>query len=214
MAYQKGDFVTLNYTGKLEDGTVFDTTDEKVAKEAGLEGTKEMSPVTICVGENMLVKGLDAAITGKDKGSFSVTLKPEEAFGKKDPKLLQVIPTQQLVKQGIQPQPGLELNIDGRYGVVRRTGGGRTTVDFNHPLASQEVTYEVEILDKVTDLEAQVRAIIDMGGLPYEGIEVKEKDVTITLQQLLPKQIMDQLQNRIVNLTGAAKVSFEAGQKK
>ncbi len=213
MAVQKGDFVKLNYTGKLQDGTVFDTTDKKVAEENNLQGTKEMAPVTICVGESMLVKGLDRELEGKE-GKFSVTVQPEEAFGKKDAKLLRIIPTPQLQKQGIRPYVGLELNIDGHYGVVRRSGGGRTTVDFNHPLSSQTVTYDVEILEKVEDKKAQIECILGMAGLPYETIKVESDKTDIKLKQMLPQPILDQLQNRIVELTKIKTVSFEAGEQK
>jgi len=214
MVIKEGDFIKLHYTGKLEDGRIFDTTEPSIAEKEGLQGTKTLEPVTICVGQHMLVKGLDKALMGKDKGSFSVTLTPEDAFGKKDPKLLRVIPTPQLLKQGIRPYPGLELNVDGNYGVVKRTGGGRTTVDFNHPLSSQSITYDVTVLETVTDAKEQITSLLTMTGLPFENITVDEKSATIKLQQLLPKPLLDQIQNRIVELTSVKTVSFEAGEQK
>lgn len=214
MAIKKGEFIKLNYTGKLADGTVFDTTIADVAKDAGIEGTKELHPVVICVGEQMLLKGLDQAVEGETEKSFSVTLKPEDAFGKKDPKLVQVIPTPQLLKQGIRPQVGLELNIDGRYCVVRRTGGGRTSVDFNHPLASQEVTYEIEVVETITKADEQIKALLDTAGIPYKGVSVKDKTSTITVENVLPKQYMDALNETITRLTKITTVNFDAGEKK
>src|SRR3989338_4515953 len=138
---QKGDFVKINYIGKLNDGRVFDTTKPEVATKVGLQSDR-LHPITVCIGEGMLVRGLDAAMIGKDS-AFSITLPPEEAFGKKDPKLLKIVPTAQLHQHKINPHPGLELTIDGSYGIVRSTSSGRTVVDFNHPLAGQEITYEV-----------------------------------------------------------------------
>lgn len=210
---KKGDFVRVNYTGRLENGNIFDTTVKENAEKARFEGTNDLSPITICVGEGMILRGIDKALENKGMGSFTVDLQPEDAFGKKDAKLLQVIPTPQLQKQGIRPQVGMELNVDGRYGVIKRSGGGRTTVDFNHPLASQAVSYEVEVLEAVTDPEEQIRSIIDMAGLPYRELVVEEKKATIKLDRMLPKPVLDQLNERIKQLTSIETINFEAGKK-
>ncbi|MBR9700309.1 peptidylprolyl isomerase [Candidatus Woesearchaeota archaeon] len=214
MAFKEGDWIRLDYTGKLSDGKVFDTTVKDIAEKEGLSGTRDSAPVIICLGERMLLPGLDAAIIGKEKGDLTITLKPEDAFGKKDPKLLQVIPTPQLVKQGIRPQTGMELNIDGKYGIVRMTGGGRTTVDFNHPIASQEVTYELKIIEQVTDAKDEIGAILDMLGIPRKNLSVNNKEATIKFKDILPKPYLDRLTEHITRLTSIETVHYEAGEQK
>jgi FKBP-type peptidyl-prolyl cis-trans isomerase SlyD len=209
---QTGDFVKLHYTGKLSDGTVFDTTREEVAKAAGIEGTRGYHAATVCVGQRMVITGLDDALIGRT-GTFSVTLQPDAAFGRKDAKLLKIVPTNQLLKQQIRPRPGMRLNIDGQYGVVRTASPDRTVVDFNHPLASQEVTYDVEILEIVSDPAAQVKAIIDPVSLPYEAVIVDGKNVTIKVPVLYPPQIQQAVTDRITRLTSITTVSFEQGTR-
>jgi FKBP-type peptidyl-prolyl cis-trans isomerase 2 len=204
-----GDFIKLNYTGKLQDGTVFDTTDAALAKKIG---AKKSGPVTICVGQRMLIPGLDAALVGKS-GKFTVTLQPEAAFGQKDPKLLKIVPTAQLLKQGIRPQPGMRLNIDGDYGVVRSAAPGRTVVDFNHPLASQEITYDVEILGKVEDTKEQITALLEPIGVPFNEIHITKDAATIHVPQMFPGPVLEALQERITKLTTIKTVSFEQGTK-
>lgn len=208
---KNGDFIKLHYTGKLSDGMVFDTTNAVDAKNAGMDGTRDFAPITICVGQHMLLPGLDEQLIGKDFGKHTIHLSPDKAFGKKDPKLLKIIPTEQLHAQQINPHPGLRLNIDGSYGVVRSTSSGRTIVDFNHPLASQEVTYDVELIEKVTDHTAQVKALLAPVGIPYESVTVTDESVVIKLPQLLPQPLMDALQKHIVSLTGLKTVTFEQG---
>lgn len=203
-----GDFIKLNYTGKLTDGTVFDTTDEHIAKKEGLSGRKA-EPVVICVGEGMLLKSLDDALVGKE-GKFSVHLSAEKAFGKKDPKQLRIIPTAQLHKQQINPFPGLQLNVDGSYGVVRSVSGGRTVVDFNHPLASQDVVYDVEIIETVTDPKEQVKALLEPLGIRDE-VTVHDHKATIKLPTMLPKPYLDAINSKITKLTTIKTVSFEQG---
>ena len=72
MAIKKGDFIEIEYTGRLkEEGFVFDTTDEKIAKEHDLYNSKAAyGPLTICVGEHHVIHGLDEALIGKEKGSY------------------------------------------------------------------------------------------------------------------------------------------------
>ena len=205
---QKGDFVKLNFTGRLADGTVFDTTNSQIAKQIG---SNRSGPVIVCVGQRMLIPGLDEALEGKN-GRFSVKLSPDKAFGKKDPKLLKIIPTRQLLAQQIRPQPGMRLNVDGEYGVVRTVGPDRTTVDFNHPLASQEVTYDIEILGTVDDSKDQIKGIIDPIGLPYLDVEVEGHNAVIKVPQIYPQPIMDALNERITKLTKVKNVSYEQGK--
>jgi len=90
----KKDFIEVEYTGKIKDGNIiFDTTDEKVAKENNLEANSDYGPVVICIGEQQLLKGLDKNLEGKDIGKeYDIDIDPEDGFGKKNAKLIQLIP--------------------------------------------------------------------------------------------------------------------------
>ena len=92
---KKHDFVEVEYTGRLkEDDLLFDTTDVSKAKEAGLYDEKmEYGPVVVCIGEGQLLKGLEEELEGKETGKdYKIELGPEKAFGKKDAKLIRMIP--------------------------------------------------------------------------------------------------------------------------
>ncbi len=209
---QSGDFIKIHYTGKLQDGIVFDTTDAAVAAKVGFEG-KNFKPVIICVGQHMLVKGLDAALIGKNVGKFSVHIPAEKAFGAKDPRLVRIIPVTQLHKQNIKPVVGLRLNVDGSYGVVRSVSSGRTVVDFNHPLASQDITYDVEVLAIVEELGVQIGSLLDAAGIPHRDIKVTGDHVSIMFAQMLPKQLLDALTDKFTTLTRCKTVSYESGER-
>ena len=148
------DFVEIEYTGRIkEDGAVFDTTEENVAKENGLYDKKgNYSPIVICVGKNKILKALEEQIIGKETGNkYTFEIKRENAFGKKDAKLIRLIPTNKFRQQNIQPLPGLQLNIDGVFGVIKTVSGGRCLVDFNHPLAGKDIVYTVNLNKVVKD---------------------------------------------------------------
>jgi len=207
---KKGDFITINYTGRAEE-LIFDTTDTAVAKEAKIN--RPVTPVTICLGERHVLPGLDEALIGKDKGKHTITLTTEHAFGKKSTKKMELIPLKQLTQQKITPQPGMELEIDDKYGIVRSVSGGRVIVDFNHPLAGKDVTYDVDIIGQVTDTVAQIRALLDVPHLPYDTVNVTGGTVTITVPQIYPQELMDAIQKKITTLTSAKNVTFEQGKK-
>jgi FKBP-type peptidyl-prolyl cis-trans isomerase 2 len=175
MAIKKGDFIEVEYTGKTE-GQVFDSTSEAVAKEAGLNPKATYKPAIICIGEGQLLKGLDEFLEGKELGKHTVTVPPEKAFGKKDAKLLKLIPASKFKAAKIQPFVGMEVNVDNHYGVVRSISGGRITVDFNHPLASKELTYEVEVKRMVEKPEEQVASLLDNIGVHHHGTTMEGEE--------------------------------------
>ncbi|MCH8003749.1 MAG: peptidylprolyl isomerase [Nanoarchaeota archaeon] len=213
----KKDFIEIEYTGKLkEENVIFDTTDEKVAKENNLE-SHGYEPVVICVGEEQLLKGIDKNLEGKDIGKeYDIVIRPEDAFGKKNAKLIQLIPTSKFKKQNIQPMPGIQLNIDGMVGTIKTVSGGRTLVDFNHPLAGKELTYKIKINKKITDDKEKLKGYLklSLGTKDFE-IEISNNDAKIKLKNTIPKEAEERLKNKIIELIpNIKKVDFTIEQQK
>lgn len=202
------DFVELEYTGKLQDNTIFDTTDESTAKKAGIhnQGAK-YGPVIVCVGEKQILPGLEEAIIGKAPGAYDVALPAEKAFGKKTASLIQLVPTAKFHAAKINPRPGLPVNIDGANGLVKTVSGGRTIVDFNHPLSGKDVVYQVKVRRIVTDEKEKVQALVSM-MLGDVKAEVKEGTATITAKGKVPEMIQKAVEGRITTLTKTKKVVF------
>ncbi|MBN2367882.1 peptidylprolyl isomerase [Candidatus Woesearchaeota archaeon] len=198
---KKGDFIELDYTGRLDDDTVFDTTEEKVAKDAGIQKENaKFLPAVICLGENHILKGIEDEIIGKGPGKYSVKLGPEEAFGKKNAKLLKLLPRKVFTKENINPFPGLEVNVDNMYGIIRTVSGGRIIVDFNHPLAGKNVNYEVTVKKVVEDALEKARAVLkNEFNIPAEiGVELKDKKLVIKAD--LPEEALAPVKTRILEL--------------
>lgn len=213
-----GDFVELDYTGRIKDDKmVFDTTIEETAKASDIYSQKfKYKPVIICVGEKHLVKGLDDALIGKNPGKYTIEVKSENAFGKKAADLLKLIPLRLFVKDEVKPYVGLEVNVDGAIGVVRNVSGGRIIVDFNHPLAGRDLIYDIDIKRVVTDLLEQVKAVLELIGVPFENIDIMDEKATVTIKAKLPDEIIKPLSDDIKRLTGLKAVEFktEAEAKK
>jgi len=213
---KKGDFVELNYVAKLkEDGSIFDTTKEEVAKKEGIPLQKEFGPITACVGEGHVLKGIDKALEGKETGkNYTIDVIPEEGFGKKNPKLLQLIPRKVFKEQNIQPMVGLEINVDNQVGVIRSASGGRVIVDFNHPFASKDLTYDLEILRIVTEKKEKVEAVLNALRMPVEKVEMKGETAEVITQAQMPDQFVEIFAKDIVRTTGVKDIKFVTADNK
>ncbi|MBR9683427.1 peptidylprolyl isomerase [Candidatus Woesearchaeota archaeon] len=206
------DFLEVEYTGKFPDGAVFDTTDKDVAEKNNIFSPQmNYQPVTICVGEKQLIPGLDDALLNKEIGkTYNINLKPEEAFGKKDIKKIRLVPLAEFRKQNIQPQPGLQIDMDGQVGRVIRASGGRILVNFNHPFSGREVIYEIKINKKITDQATQLKSYLELSfNIPDIEAEVKEDKATITLPMDLPEQIQQELTKKLQEITKVKEITFQ-----
>jgi len=203
----KGEFIEIEYTGRLKDeNIIFDTTDEKIAKENNLEGS-DYSPVVMCVGEGQVLSGIDKNLEGKEIGKeYDIIIKPEDGFGSKNAKLIQLIPTNKFKQQNIQPMPGLQINIDGMVGLVKTVSGGRILVDFNHPLSGKNLLYKVKINRKVTDDKEKLSGFVRLSfGTKDFEIEINEGNAKITLKTEVPKQAEEKLNEDIIKLIPSIK---------
>ena len=189
------DFIEMDYTGIIKDtNTIFDTTYEDVAKKQKFE-TKDLKPLILCVGKRDVVEGLDEALVGKEIGKeHEIELSPEKAFGMRDPKLLEVLNTNHLLKEKINPVPGLPIQYGNKMGIIRTVSGGRVTVDFNYPLAGKTLIYKFKINRIVTDDTEKAKAFVSM-HLKTDKVEVKDGKMIIDAQ--LPEEIIKLLEPEV-----------------
>jgi len=200
---KKGDFIEIEYTGRVKEGNIiFDTTDEKTAKENGLYSKgASYGPVVVCLGQEQLLKGLEEELEGKETGKeYTIELPPERAFGKKNAKLIRMIPYSVFKKQGIEPQPGLQVNVDGMIGVIK-TAGGRCLVDFNNPLSGRDIVYQIKVNKIITDDKEKISSFIKLSlNLKEASVEIKENKAEIKLKTELPKEIQDKIKEKLLPL--------------
>lgn len=136
---KSGDTVRIHYTGKLSDGTEFDSS-------SGRE------PLEFALGAGQVIPGFDNAVDGMTVGeNKTVTIPPEDAYGEKHEQLIQDVPKTALPDE-INPEVGMRLQSqtpDGRtlHLVVTDVEEDKITVDGNHPLAGQDLTFDIELVE-------------------------------------------------------------------
>jgi FKBP-type peptidyl-prolyl cis-trans isomerase 2 len=161
----KGDIVRLEFSGYLADSNeLFDTTNAEVAKDAGIfNENATYAPIPVLVGSGRLFEGLEDALVGAVPGvEQEITISPEKAAGARDPKLVENIPVRDFLKQDIDPQIGMEVNIKNRVGLVTAITPRVVRVDFNRRFAGRTLKYKFNVTVKVDQPVDQVLAIVEM----------------------------------------------------
>lgn len=198
MADESVPFIEIDFTARGPDGAVFDTTSFAVAQAEGLEGRGRFKPLVTPLAEGYLLEGLYEFLKGKKEGSYSVGIPAEKAFGRKDPKRIKLISLSKFRANDMKPYPGMEVEVDGERGVVKSVSSGRVLVDYNHPMASRDVTYEVEVKGFVTDPGVCFTALLELVlGVP-ESMVTTELDgktlkVTLSVHEKVPDSMFTEI---------------------
>ncbi len=134
-----GDTVKVHYTGKLKDGTVFDTSQGR-------------DPIEFKLGENQVIPGFEKAVEGMAVGQKTVASIPmDEAYGPRKDNLIVEVDAKSF-PDDINPEVGQMLTMqqpDGSKVNVRvaELTDGRVKLDANHPLAGEDLTFEIEVVE-------------------------------------------------------------------
>ena len=203
---ERGDIVKVSYSGYV-DGKLFDTTDEELAKREGIYNPRiTYGPVTVIVGQGMLIPGLDEALLEMEVGEEKeLELPPEKAFGKRDPSKIRLVPLREFKKHGITPVVGMPVTINNQVGRVVSVNGGRVLVDFNHELAGKTVRYTLKVEEVVKEPEGIVKELLKLFipnlNMEEVKVEVGEKEVSVTLpgEMLIPIKEIGILKKVVAN---------------
>lgn len=133
-----GDKVTVHYTGKLTDGTVFDSSNGS-------------TPLEFRIGEGQIIPGFEKAVLGMSAGESKTThLKIDDAYGPHRPEMVVEVSRSQMPSE-IEPEIGQQLQIQQPDGavipvVITEVNDTTITLDANHPLAGEELIFDIELV--------------------------------------------------------------------
>jgi len=177
------DFVRLAYTIRtVSDGRVVDTTDPEVAEESEIDTDEyEFEPRTIALGAGHVFDAVEDALRGAAAGDTgTVEIPAAEAFGEFDEDQVRTVSAEKIDED--DRYPGAHVDVDGDQGIVETIVGGRARVDFNHPLAGEDLEYEYELLEVVTDRVEQAKGMLGM----YLQQEPEVRIETVTEEEEVP----------------------------
>lgn len=135
---QQGDTIQVHYTGRLEDGTQFDS-------------SRDGDPLMVVIGANQVIPGFEDALVGMEVGEKkTVTIPSEMAYGPHEEELMLNVPRVNFPLE-ITPQVGQILELTDSSGqsavaVVTYVGEDHVTLDANHPLAGEDLIFDLEVI--------------------------------------------------------------------
>lgn len=160
---KEGDFILLDYAGRVRGGALFDTTLKSVA-EAENVFSKEASykPLFFVAGKGQLITGLDKAVVGSEVGvEKKVAVGVADAYGERNPALAKLISLNEFKKRDVSPHPGMVLELDeGVRATVQSVSGGRVRVDLNNPLAGKDLEYSFTVVRAFSSAKEKVEAAV------------------------------------------------------
>ena len=133
-----GDKVAVHYTGKLEDGSVFDSSQGR-------------DPLSFTLGEGRLIPGFEQGTLGMAVGDKkTITIPPAEAYGERRDELTLEVERNNF-PEDINPQVGQQFEMQQPGGqsvnvTVTKVEGEKVTIDANHPLAGKTLIFEIELV--------------------------------------------------------------------
>jgi len=133
-----GNTVRVHYTGRLSDGTVFDSSQGR-------------DPLEFTLGSGQVIPGFDEAVTGMAVGdSATVTIEPENAYGERREEMVQNVPRNDIPAE-IELSVGMQLQASGPQGqmivTVMELSDDVVRLDANHPLAGKALTFDLELVE-------------------------------------------------------------------
>lgn len=134
-----GDTVSIHYTGRLEDGTVFDTSENR-------------DPLEFTLGEGNVIPGFETAVQGMEEGeSKTAKIPSDEAYGERRDDLVLSVSKEQLPPD-LDPEVGQRLQMQAGDGqtfqvVISEVEEASVEVDANHPLAGEDLTFDIELVE-------------------------------------------------------------------
>lgn len=136
---QRGDRVKVHYTGKLDDGTVFDSSTNR-------------EPLEFTIGEGSLIPGFEQAVVGMSEGETKKeTIPTENAYGSYAEEMVLTIDRGAMPAE-IEPAVGQQLHLQQADGqmipvIVTDVSDATVTLDANHPLAGENLTFEIQLVE-------------------------------------------------------------------
>lgn len=135
---KSGDTVKVHYAGTLSDGTVFDSSQDR-------------EPLEFTIGQNMVIPGFENGIVGMNEGdSREIPIPAAEAYGAYNENLVAAVPRSQVPAE-MELELGMILQVRSPEGalaraMVRQITDAEVTLDLNHPLAGQDLVFQVQLV--------------------------------------------------------------------
>jgi len=184
-ALAPGDVVLAEFEAWIQDTKeLFDTTSESAAKENDIYNEKmTYGAQPLIIGKGRLFPGLDESMLKAEIGKeYEVVIPPEKGAGPRDPKLIELHPVREFLKQEIEPRVGLEVTVKNKPAIITAVTAGRVRLDFNNRLAGRTLRYKYKITEKPTKPVDVVKLLLKLSYGTTEGFDIEHDGKTFKVK--------------------------------
>jgi len=187
MGAKEGDLVKVEYEGRLEDGTIFDSS----------QHGDHSHPIQFTIGSHQVIPGFEKNVIGmdiEDEREFSIA--PEDAYGPRRDELVREFPRNQMPPMDKEPEVGMVLGLmspDGQqfHATIQEVTPETIKLDLNHPLAGKRLIFKIKLVDikDKNDIESEkeeAKALEDKAL--NAGKEEETESETEEANEELPKE--------------------------
>ena len=155
MVIERGDGVTIHYVGRFEDGSLFDTSRQEVARHEDLitaQGVQpaDYAPLSFTVGRGDIIEGIEEALVGMEDGEErTIEVPPEKAYGEMDAEKIREYDAEAF-EEMVGQEPAVGVHVEAKnelHGDVTAVRDDVVEVDFNHELAGRTLVFDIEVID-------------------------------------------------------------------
>ena len=165
MTFETGSLLLVDFTARVKNGDVFDTTYEEEAKKHSLhEHGDQYHPRLISVGSSSfpVLRGFDEALAKSEAGEkLVIEVEPAKGFGERDSGKVRMIPQRKLGDDADRVSIGDTIEVGDKKGIIRYIGSGRVQIDYNHKFAGKTIIYEAHVKESLSKNEEKIRAIVE-----------------------------------------------------
>ena len=146
---ENGTIVSVDYIGKFENGTIFDTSIEQVAKEAGIYNPqRNYKPIQFTIGNGQMIKGFENAVLNMSEGEEkNITLLPNEAYGEINKSYFIPYPIEAFNNTNITLKKGIKLYVRGYPATIAKVNETAVLLDFNPPMAGKTLIFTIKLIN-------------------------------------------------------------------
>ena len=209
---KNNDFIEIEYLGRT-DGEVFDTNIPEELKKINPQA--EAKPLTVVAGKEMLVKGFDKELAGKEIGKkYTINITPEEGYGKRNPQLIKLIPKKIFLQHKMNPIAGMTVALDNQMAKIVSVSGGRVLVDFNNPLSGKDLEFDFTVKKKITDLKEKIDTLQDFYFRQRFDYDLDEKAKKIIFKEVQLAPVLNVFKDKFKELVDMELEIFSKKQDK
>ena len=155
MPIERGDGVTIHYVGRFEDGSIFDTSRQEVARHEDLitaQGNEpaDYAPLSFTVGRGDIIEGIEEALVGMEDGEErTIEVPPEKAYGEMEEAKIREYDAEAF-EEMVGQEPAVGVHVEAKnelHGDVTAVRDDVVEVDFNHELAGRTLVFDIEVID-------------------------------------------------------------------